>query len=109
MEERASQRSTISGIIEKGYLAPGEPYWSPFGAFPFECQSEKDAEAVLEILGTLRNEVDRSHSRTHLRTAIDHATEDAAKLRALIEPVDRFENMPRRGYCSDCPKVLLGG
>ena len=104
MEERAANRSAISGMVQKGYSAQNEPYWSPFGAFPFECPSEKDAIDMLEIVSGLRNRVDRSQSRTHLKTALDHATKDAAKLRTTIEPIDRFENMLRRGFCFDCPK-----
>ena len=103
------ERSTISGNSEQGYVASSGPYWSPFGAFPFECPSEKDAETMLELLFTLRDEVDRSRSGTHLKNAIKRATKGAARLKAMIEPVDRFENMLRRGYCLDFPHEPLSG
>jgi hypothetical protein len=109
LEERAAGRSMISGKIEKGYSASGEPYWSPFGAFPFECPTEKDATDMLAVLVTLRNEVDRSRVRTRLKTAVQAAGKEATTLRAMIEPIDRFDNMLRRGYCSDCPKEPLSG
>jgi len=107
MEERAAERSTSTGKIEKGYSALVVPHWSPFGAFPFECPSEEDAATTLEMLIALRYEVDRSRARIRLKAAFQRAQKEAARLRAMIEPIERFENMMRRGFCPDCPNEPL--